>query len=1427
MSVHRGAEAGRAPSGSDQAASPPGPRTRGSPGGPPRKGGPVNPFALGVLLWLSASLGLSSQEDPQQANTARIWAYPERDQLVARATSLAEQGRYAEALEIYETALRRWPLTVVPLDRIRSVGVRDYVQERIASWPPEAQALYRQRMDPQAEHLFQGARRGQDVEALERLADQFPASTYAAEALALGANLRLDSGENDKAMAALARLLEIEGGAAREVTVARLGLAYSRAGRRSALEALLERAERELAPARVRVGGREVGLLEHLRGLLSRTREAKAAPALELPAWEMMGGASSGSKLSEPGVELAHQIAWTDLVGLPRFEAEEDLGFRRGPSLAQTADFRPLFPAVSDGILYVHNGLSLIAYNLFSKSPERLWQFRVPPPQGEIMFDNRVVYAVTVHDSRVYANLVTGAGSAEDQLGYVRVKFPFPRRAIFCLDATTGLLLWKLGGVAKSEVPEEASTFAVPPTPENGRLYVGAVRQKHSTDPFEHHVLCLDPETGRTIWSTYVASGGTEINLFGNSTRESLGSPCAVTEDTVYYCTNHGVIAALEKKTGRPRWTYQYRQLPVNPTRSVYVTKNRLEWVSAPPLVSGDTVAVTPTDSYLLYALDARTGELRWERPRGREVRAILGAREGAIALGGERVEILDLKTGESRGVPAGDELQGSGRGAAASDGLYIPCRDKLRRLNWDGTWDEARSRAWPGGISEGGNLLVVDGTVILATQDTLQVYFDRRDQERAVRAELAKDPDNPVTLCRAAVRFLQSGASGQAAALLRKAIERTASSPSPQDARLHRAASKRLFALEMETARAGPPDEAMPHLRAALDAAPDTTSRLEASIQLGRAWMQLRDDPRAVAEFQRLLLEHGDDVINGARVFDLARNAIDAILKAAGRGAYAKEEEGARKLLAESKREGTPDAFFRVFQSYPNSAAAEEALLQAARAQGRLERRDDEIATLRQALREYSDSPGAPETHAALVRALERQKHYASAGALLRRMARAFPDAEVGEGEARVRVRDWVERRLAGEAYARAAAEESLPSLSPPLKLVFEHTEKGYHDGAPLRVLGATPSSAANLLLMNHGAGIKALDLRKGAEAWHVPMNAGVELAAWVEDGLVLADQSAVTRVDPGSGHVDWRYTGPTRMRGFSVSGSFLFFLAPDPRNESASRIMALDAVRNTIVWSQGFEGTAASEVVPAGSAVVFTTIEPYRIQLFEAETGKRLLPDAPFTRSQNAQLIHASEDVLLLHSEARFLEAYDLPAGTLRWRANLQRMATRAVETGTREVVLVGTQRPPGGAEERAFMSVYNLKTGKIARMQDRMDLGDPRFMLLEGERAYVVSREGDRSIGVRAVGLADLSVEWTATLGERDSTLLPPVLTKDHLVLGYFEGGVDGKFAYGGALLDKAGRLVQNIKSGHQFERPPGFGVANGRLVFSVDNKVEVHR
>jgi outer membrane protein assembly factor BamB/TolA-binding protein len=1385
-------------------------------------------------LWCDFS---AARQDEGQRNTALLGWYPEVGELQKKATALSASGRYVEALAIYDEALEKRPNTVVPMDegQTLNLGLREYVLRQIAAWPEEGKAAYRRRADPLADHLFQGAKRSRDVDALERVVDQYPFSSVVEDALTLIANIRLDAGDHVGAVDALSRLLDREGTADRSVVIARLGLSLTRLGRKSALVDLLRRVERDGGAAKVRVGVDEVPLTDYLKGLIDGAQEkpADAAP-LALPAWEMLSGGTAGTRLAEAGVELS-KPAWVDVIGLPRLDGEDEFVVRRSMTLVPTAEYRPLFPAVSDGILYVHNGLALTAYNFFAKQPERLWQFRAPTPSGEVMFDNRIIFAPMVHDGRVYANLISEVGGEENQLGYVRVKFPFPKRALYAFDAYTGKQLWKLGGRLKAETLEENATFSTAPTADGGRLYVGAVKQKLSTDPFQHYVLCLDPATGKILWSTYVASGGTEINLFGNSTRESLGSPVAVTDDSVYYCTNHGAIAALEKNTGRIRWTYRYRQLSVMPTRSVYVQKNRLEWVNSPPAVARGTAVVTPTDSHFLYALDAQSGKLRWDRARGQDVRVIYGVKDSTLVLGGERLELCDLQTGRPLAPPMTDELRGSGRGAIAADGIYVPGQDKLRKVSWEGTWDESSSRRWPGGLGDGGNLIVVDGAFVLASQDSIQVFFDRRDQERSIQEALSRNPDDPAVLYRGALRYLQSGDAPRAAELLMRTVERTAKSPRPEDERLQRAARKRLFAVAMEAGRSelelGRPAQAADHFAAARAHAADLAAVVEASIQLARVRIIRKQDAEAIGEYQRLLLEHGEETVEGQRVFDLARNAIQATMSVVGRDPYATHEAAAKEMLVEARRANTADAMQRIFRLYPNSKAAEEALFEAAVIHVRNNRPEDEVAALRQFLRECPESARIPEATARLVRALEKKGHTASAGALLRRMIRLFPDAPIEEGDGRIPAKEFAERRLKSDAYARAPGGPALSTLHPEVKWKFTAEDKEFQDGAlPLRTVGTPPPGVADLVFLHYVSPtafvIKALD-GKGNEVWRYSrLKSQVRFAGFLEEALIVADDETVIRLDPKTGKQAWAYDSKSRMHGFALSGPLLLFLVQEPDAE----IVALEAVRGSIAWHQPFEGQACSRIHGTGESVAFLTLKPNRIQLFEVETGKRLLSTASFPEGGTSpQVIHAGDDVIVLHFANRSVEAYDLPSGKLRWRQFRGRtLDINSMEMSADGVVTLGTQRIGASIDPRLFLETINLRTGKIVLQKEPRELGNPLFMKIDGDQAIIVSREPDKGITVRGVALSDFSVRWTTPLGGNESTLLPPEMTKDHFIVGAFlEDPKLVKFTWRAWLLDKRGRVVQNIPGG-AFERPPAYlGAAHDRLVVCVENKVEVHK
>src|SRR6185503_19749776 len=140
-------------------------------------------FVFLVTCWGGPS-SAEQDEEYQQKNTALLSFYPERDDLVITAAKLASQGRYVEALSIYDEALEKRPNTVVEVDKARALGLREYVMGQVASWPEEGKAAYRRRADPLADHLFQGAKRARDVEALDRLVDQFPFSSVVDDALA-------------------------------------------------------------------------------------------------------------------------------------------------------------------------------------------------------------------------------------------------------------------------------------------------------------------------------------------------------------------------------------------------------------------------------------------------------------------------------------------------------------------------------------------------------------------------------------------------------------------------------------------------------------------------------------------------------------------------------------------------------------------------------------------------------------------------------------------------------------------------------------------------------------------------------------------------------------------------------------------------------------------------------------------------------------------------------------------------------------------------------------------------------------------------------------------------------------------------------------------------------------------------------------------
>lgn len=215
---------------------------------------------------------------------------------------------------------------------------------------------------------------------------------------------------------------------------------------------------------------------------------------------------------------------------------------------------------------------------------------------------------------------------------------------LYAVDAWTGEERWTFQAPSRNQ-PASIAVF-------RDTVYV-AIRQGK--------VHALDAATGDKFW-TFRASGGLTVanrTLYVNSGShvyalgalrgeekwafktdgKPVGQP-AVKDGTTYVTTNSGDVYALDAETGKKRW-------------DVVVKDGK--WLKSPS-VANNTVYVgsmhlsaRPSDHGYLFALNPKTGEIRWKRSKrgtGIPSPSILG---NTAYYSGEYLHAVDAQTGTDR----------------------------------------------------------------------------------------------------------------------------------------------------------------------------------------------------------------------------------------------------------------------------------------------------------------------------------------------------------------------------------------------------------------------------------------------------------------------------------------------------------------------------------------------------------------------------------------------------------------------------------------------------------------------------------------------------------------------------------------------------------------------------------------------------------
>lgn len=653
---------------------------------------------LSLAAEFTTARSLSAQDtvaDSDEINPFAVRESRDADILYQRIEERIGAGDYAGASWLIQEILDRFPERVYRIEGggLRFYGYYNRCMNLLGNFPPEGVRAYREGMDRKAEKLFTEGRDRGDVDALREVAKRFFYSSYGPEALSALGVLFVERGDWREAAYVLEKTLPGPSGdlLPSSRNLALYALCLSRRGEEEKLGELVKRYGESLSHASVSVAGRSLSLSLLLAEFQQDSPRRGEREELQ---WDYYR-APSFQKILHTLPSPESRLQWSVSIGEREEESRDSSSwpsfFGRQGSLPVLEGY-PFFPVVSEGKVFINSGAWVSCHDLYSG--KEIWFFSGGLEDRTGPLHHTQIFSASIAGGILYANMEVPQAMGI-YYSYPHVQPIIPLRKIFALDKETGKLLWShvdpsfQDGETKAFL-ERLSIFS-PPLVVGETLYAAG-------SCFEgkiHTTLCaFCARTGRLRWKTLVCTGQQELNMFGNPFKEYNGSPLTEEDDVLYFCSNLGVVAALDSRWGTPLWISAYETRPIPISENFQEDRERPPgWCNGPPVVSGEHLLVAPTDCDFLLAFKKDTGELAWRvnfHDRRHILQYLLGAGETSafLVLGGQVALALDTRTGETvwrkdwrEGYEGIEELEEtrndrallSGRGIVTANHLILP----------------------------------------------------------------------------------------------------------------------------------------------------------------------------------------------------------------------------------------------------------------------------------------------------------------------------------------------------------------------------------------------------------------------------------------------------------------------------------------------------------------------------------------------------------------------------------------------------------------------------------------------------------------------------------------------------------------------------------------------------------------------------------
>ena len=641
------------------------------------------------------------------------------------------QSQWDEAIEGLRGLMETHGDRLVRLDS-RFISLRELGNMELVKLPAEGLALYRGRVDSQAERWYQEGMKNRDAVGLERVVDTLFASSFGDDALFALGEIYLERGLYQRARETWERISPVLRSAdglplwieartpnsaasknapaaqepAQSSAAAVTWLAYPDTNLKLAdvrarlvLASLLE-GSRQRAAVEYRTFSKlhpdEVGRLAGRQGVYREILSALLTAADEWPAPSTVGTATTFAGDSTrnwiaPGDFAVRSLAWVEPIAFSKkWQAHKDTSIRFGlpdKRVAESAqDLLGYHPLVVNDLVVFHDLHRVYVFDLKTGRPAwgsadtnslpgqvypRGAVHDLDSARGHVHALGVPRFTTTVHGSYLFVRLGSQVTS------WPETSPTENRGSLVVLDlAQQGKL------IAELKPESERWSFEGPPVCDGSRFYVA---MRYNDVRPQSHVACYElvattgfsgtTYTPRLRWRRMVCSAESPTH---GSAEEITHNQLTLAEDALYLNTNLGAVARLSTDDGRIVWLSTYPRAQGDADTDHFFRDLN------PCLYHRGTIYVVPTDAPQVFALDAMTGLVRWATPPGpmADVVHLLGVAQRSLIASGRNLWWFDAETGKfiaSYPEPHhSGQVQPFGRGLLVGDAVVWPTRQEL-----------------------------------------------------------------------------------------------------------------------------------------------------------------------------------------------------------------------------------------------------------------------------------------------------------------------------------------------------------------------------------------------------------------------------------------------------------------------------------------------------------------------------------------------------------------------------------------------------------------------------------------------------------------------------------------------------------------------------------------------------------------------------